>query len=279
MTDSTTIDAKGIDVKDINANSIDDIVDLKQYPLGDLRGFVAQCKTRFDQAGSLLLPGFVLGDVVTELKKEALEHQHLAHYCQQTHTAFLSPVDTAFDEDHPRNRQVTSSKGCITDDQVPESSPLRRIYHNADFRRFLCIVLGETQLYEYADPLSSINVHYYEQGQELGWHFDNSSFAVTLMIQPSELGGEFEYIPNFRDAQAGDMNFEGVGRALDGAVEAKALSIGEGTLALFRGRNSLHRVTPVIGDTRRIQTVLAYNTEPGVALSEQARRTFYGRVQ
>ena len=36
---------------------------------------------------------------------------------------------------------------------------------------------------------------------------------------------------------------------------------------------------PVLGDRERIQVVLAYNTEPGVALSEQARLTFFGRVQ
>ena len=58
----------------------------------------------------------------------------------------------------------------------------------------------------------------------------------------------------------------------------KELDITEGTLALFRGRSSLHRVTPVVGKRNRIQTVLAYNTEPDVALSEQARQTFYGRV-
>ena len=51
-----------------------------------------------------------------------------------------------------------------------------------------------------------------------------------------------------------------------------------GTLALFRGRNSMHRVTPVYGGSTRVLAVLAYNSEPGVALSESARMTFYGRL-
>ena len=120
--------------------------------------------------------------------------------------------------------------------------------------------------------------HYHNQGHELGWHFDNSAFAVTLMIQPPENGGVFEYVPALRDHGSGDMNFEGVGEVLDGDVHGTSLDIRAGTLALFRGRNSLHRVTPTLGDTLRIQVVMAYNTEPGVGLSEQARITFYGRT-
>jgi len=41
-------------------------------------------------------------------------------------------------------------------------------------------VLNEESLYKYDDNLSSINIHFAKTGQELGWHFDNSSFAITL---------------------------------------------------------------------------------------------------
>ena len=37
---------------------------------------------------------------------------------------------------------------------------------------------------------------------------------------------------------------------------------------------SLHRVTPTEGDVTRMLAVLAYNTQPGIALSETARMTF-----
>ena len=32
----------------------------------------------------------------------------------------------------------------------------------------------------------------------------------------------------------------------------------------------MHRVTPIVGDTQRILVVLAYNSEPNIALSETA---------
>ena len=51
-----------------------------------------------------------------------------------------------------------------------------------------------------------------------------------------------------------------------------------GCLVLFRGRNAVHRVTPTIGNRVRVLSVLAYNSKPGVQLSETARKTFFGKL-
>ena len=139
-------------------------------------------------------------------------------------------------------------------------------------------MLDEESLHEYADTLSSINLHYAAAGQELGWHFDNSSFAITLLIQKPESGARFEYVKDVRDADAGHMNYEGARKILEGDATIQNLNMDPGALVLFRGRNSMHRVTPTIGDITRMLVVLAYNTEPGIELSESARMTFYGRL-
>jgi hypothetical protein len=55
------------------------------------------------------------------------------------------------------------------------------------------------------------------------------------------------------------------------------LSPAPGTLALFRGRLSPHRVTPISGATPRINAVLSYAAEPDAVLSAAARRIFFGR--
>jgi len=65
---------------------------------------------------------------------------------------------------------------------------------------------------------------------------------------------------------------------LGGSVDPNRLVSENSTLVLFRGRDTLHRVTPVKGDRDRILAVLAYNTQPGISLSEEARLTFFGRV-
>lgn len=257
---------------------IANIINLERHPVLDDQAYRTHCREQLDVTGSLLLHGFIVDEALAAMKQEAMEQSHLAYYCEQRHTAYLWAQNGNHPSRHAHNRQVSSSKGCITDDQIPDGSPLRALYQDRSFQGFLCEVLGEESLHPYADPQSSINYHYYRPGQELGWHFDNSSFAVTLMIQAPESGGVFEYISALRDSSCGDMNYAGVTDALDGALESITLDIRAGTLALFRGRDSLHRVTPVEGSTLRIQVVLAYNTEPGIALSEQARRTFYGRV-
>lgn len=257
--------------------ALSDIIDTSRYPLGDA-DFRTYCQATLQRDGTLVLPGFMKPDAVEQVRQEGLSKKPLAYYTANQHNVYLSEPDPAFSDEHPRNRRVDSSKGCITDDQIDADSPLRRLYDASEFRSYLGAVLEES-LYPYADPLSSINLHYASEGQELGWHFDNSSFATTLLIEKPAEGGVFEYVENLRDADRGDMNYEGVEQVLAGRITPKQLSMEPGTLVLFRGRNAMHRVTPTVGPVTRMLAVLAYNSQPGVALSENARMTFFGRLQ
>ena len=56
-----------------------------------------------------------------------------------------------------------------------------------------------------------------------------------------------------------------------------ALKVDPGTLILFYGRNYLHRVTPVESKKGRILVTLNYNLEEGIELSDNAKKTFFGR--
>ncbi|MGI9319275.1 MAG: HalD/BesD family halogenase [bacterium] len=256
---------------------LENIINLERCPLMD-GAFRAESKQVLDQNGVLVLHEFLTPRAIASIQGEGIDNQHLAYYTANNHNIYLKPADPELAFNHVRNREVSSSKGCITTDQIPARSALRKLYSSAEFRDYLCAVLNEDGLYEYADPLSSINLHYASKGQELGWHFDNSSFAITLMIQNPEDGGAFEYVKDVRDADNGEMNYELSGTVLDGKVPTKKLSMDNGALVLFRGRNSIHRVTPVKGKRTRMLVVLAYNTEPGISLSQSARMTFYGRL-
>ena len=146
---------------------LENLVCLDRYPLGDAQ-FRATCRTSLDEEGLLVLPGFLTAGALQSVRDEAAEKQDLAFYCMQQHNVYLTPPVPEFAAGHVRNREVVSSKGCITDDQVSDESPLRFLYVASPFRDFLSDVLDEQALYEYADPLSSINVHYASEGQELG---------------------------------------------------------------------------------------------------------------
>lgn len=258
--------------------NIDAIIDLTAHPITN-DSFAVQCRDTLDQNGVLVLTDFITSSALAAMRTESEAGQKDAYFCRQSHSVYLTPENPDFAADHPANRSVISSKGCICDDVIGAHSPLRSLYDAPEFRKFVASVTGERALHPYADTLSSINIHYANRGQELGWHFDNSSFAITLLIQKPDAGSHFEFIKDLRDADSGEMNFEGVAALLDGEVTPEVLDMEPGALVLFRGRNSIHRVSPNESDKTRMLAVLAYNAQPDIELSQSARMTFYGRLR
>ena len=139
-------------------------------------------------------------------------------------------------------------------------------------------MLNLKDIYPYSDTLSSINYNYYQKSQQLGWHFDNASFAITLMIQSSDKGGEFEYVSKGRNFSENYIDKSYIKDILDRKILPQKADVDAGTLILFYGRNYLHRVTPVESEKPRILVTLNYNEEEGTMLSENARLTFFGRI-
>ena len=254
----------------------ENIINLEQHPIQD-SNYSKSCKDQLDLAGALVMKKFLTPETVKFLRDEAREMRPLAYFCRQNHNAYLLDPDPEFPKEHIRNLEQVSDKGCVPHDQIPDLSPLRTLYEWPDFREFLECVL-DVPVYPYADTLSSININYYERGQQLSWHYDNASFAITLMIQAPEEGGEFEYLDEVRNSETGEQGYKETEAVIKGTLKPKSLSMGDGALVLFRGRNSLHRVAPVVSEKARILVTLNYNTEPGVMLSELVRMTFFGRI-
>jgi hypothetical protein len=116
-----------------------------------------------------------------------------------------------------------------------------------------------------------------EAGDQLWWHFDQTDFVVSLALQSSTAGGDFEYVPRIR--REDDERYDAVAVLLAGAEdEVVRLPMEPGTLVLFQGRYSIHRVTPIEGDVPRLVALLAYDTKPGTCSSELLRAFRYGRV-
>ncbi len=160
---------------------------------------------------------------------------------------------------------------------IPSGAPIRRLYESDDLTSFIAGVLGKPVLYRSADPLDALEIAIFDDGDELGWHFDNSEFSVTVMYQESEAGGHFEYHPWLRDEH--DENYPGVRKVLLGTSDGVVTLPGRpGTLAVFRGQHALHRVTPVSGPRPRINSVLTYGEHPGMTLNRLTQELFYGRT-
>jgi hypothetical protein len=117
----------------------------------------------------------------------------------------------------------------------------------------------------------------YGPGEALNWHFDRSEFTTTLLLQAPEAGGAFEYRSDLRTET--DPNYDGVARLLQGLdPDLRRLTLRPGTLNVFRGRNTAHRVTPVAGARDRIISVFSFYDRPGVRFTPEEQIGFYGRA-
>ena len=257
--------------------SINYIVDNIKHPIEDIK-YINKCNSLIKKNSLLVLKDFLSKKSLENILNEARDLEDKAFYCQQQHTILLSKKSEILDNNDPLNLLMTSDKGCVPHDLLSKSSDLNILYNSDIFKSFIRKVLNLKKIYPYADNLSSINLNYYQKGQQLGWHFDNASFAITLMIQSSTQGGEFEYITEGRDSNVDYIDKTLISNVINGQHKPNLLDVSEGTLVLFYGRNYLHRVTPVKSDTPRILITLNYNEENDIKLSENARLTFFGRT-
>ena len=142
---------------------------------------------------------------------------------------------------------------------------------------FVGDALGKERLYRYADPFGALNVAAMKEGDELFWHFDQTDFVVSLALRDALSGGDFEYCPRIRGPDA--ENYEAVQGVLEGErTPVRRLAMTSGTLLLFAGRYSMHRVTPIGGTLERLVALLAYDTKPDTVSSPLLQRVRYGRV-
>jgi len=257
-------------------------LDLDRFPIHDLAGpaghaLVQTCRGELERRGLFNLDGFLrpaalahcIGEVAPVLAAESYLHS-------QNHNIYFLPEVEGLAPDHPALRRSETSNGKICGDQIP-GSLLCRIYEWPPLVRFLAAVMGKERLYVMADPLASVNVMTYRDGQALNWHFDRSEFTTTLLLQEPESGGAFQYRTDLRSES--DPNYAGVARLLDGAdTEVETLPLTAGTLNIFKGKNTAHRVTPVAGARERMIAVFSYYERPDVLFSEAERLRFYGRA-
>ena len=258
-----------------------DLVDLDRYPVHELesaagRRLVEECRGGMARSGAAKLDGFVRPEAIAELAAVAARLAPRGFPNDDVHNVYFEDVDDSLPADDPRRLLVRSAQKAVAMDLLPEDFGVHRLYAWDGLTRFVAAALGKDVLYRSDDPLDGCNVTVYEQADELGWHFDRSEFSVTLMIQPAELGGVFEYVPAVRTVD--DEHFTAVRAILEGerqdVIELPSLP---GTLAFFRGRYSLHRVTPVEGTRPRLNSVLTYASKPGHRLNPLTAKLFYGR--
>lgn len=192
------------------------------------------------------------------------------------HNIYFRKSIDGLPDDHPALQQFETVNHTLCADQIQDSAVFQ-VYAYEPLVRFLADTMGKQQLWLMDDPLARVNVMAYRAGEALNWHFDRSEFTTTLLLQAPDAGGAFEYRTGLRTDD--DPNYSGVADLLEGRDRnKKTLKLRAGTLNVFRGRNTAHRVTPVKGTKARMIAVFSYYERSGVLFSAEERLGFYGRV-
>jgi hypothetical protein len=257
------------------------LVDLERYPVLEPRSpaLSAVIKTAREQLaaiGAAELPGFVHASGVARLVADAEVLEPVAHRSGGLGTVYLGLPDETLPDDHPRRYLGDYGVGAVAYDLFPPTSPMRLLYEWEPLRAFVEAILDRGPIHRYADSLGALNLATMAAGDQLQWHFDQTDFVVSLAVRSSTQGGDFEVAPLVREPN--DEHYEDVARVLDGDTEAViTLPMQPGTLLVFEGRHSLHRVTPIEGDVSRLVGLFGYDTNPGTYSSELLRLVRYGR--
>ena len=265
------------------------LVDLDRYPVLDLEGAgAAMVERHADElraTGVSILPGFLRADVLPDLVAECDALAVDAFLQDVQGTPYLELPDAeAWPAGHPRVTWDRSAVHTVAYDRfAPATSALRALFEWDGLMDLVSRILRRSPLHRYADPLGAMNLAVMHEGDALGWHFDQTDFVVSLAIQPSDAGGEFENVQRLRWTDSGgiDERYDTVARVLAGDAPELVTTVPmtPGTLMLFEGRWSLHRVTPVIGSTPRHVALFGYDTQPGTMSSELLKLVRYGRTE
>jgi len=259
-----------------------DILDLDRYPLDrpgspEWTALVERCRQELAQEGMFNLEGFMrpeavaraLSQIVPVLDASAFRHK-------RSHNIYFRKEIPGLSPDHPALRLFETSNQTICADQIEGSLPVA-VYDWPAMAAFLAATMDKSALYPMDDRIACANVMRYSEGEALNWHFDRSEFTTTLLLQAPTKGGVFEYRNALRSDD--DPNYKGVARMLQGEDdEVQSMLASAGTLNVFRGKNTAHRVTPVEGTVDRVIAVFSYYEKPGVRFSDEERIGFYGRA-
>jgi len=259
-----------------------DLIDLQRYPIhrpgSVLDAQIDAARADLANDGCAVLRGFLTPEGVADLVAEADAQAAHAHRTFSRTNAYFTEDDPSLPADHPKRRFYDRSNAFVPADRFARSGALRTVHDAPGFDAFIGACLQETAFYRYADPLADAIVNLAEAGPGFPWHFDTNNFTVTLALQNAEGGGAFEYAPAIRDA-AGAENFGDVAAVLDGMSDkVRRLDLQPGDLQLFRGRYSLHRVSPLTGTRPRYVAILSYVDEPGMVATPERARQLYGRT-
>ncbi len=263
---------------DCFANPPRDLVDLARYRLDDPVGraaLVTRCRQELAASSCVMLPGFVDQQAIGRMAAEAMTARPRAHRRDDMLTPYGPPSTDDLPADDPRKIPTPSSMHVLAGDDL-DGSDIARLYGWEGLTRFIADVMAEAELFRVLDPLFNCNVTILGEGDSHHWHFDSNDFVISLLLQGAEAGGDFEVAPYIRSPD--DENYPAVAEVLRGdSNRVKTIHVELGTLMMFCGKYSLHRVNPVKGRRPRLIALFSYDRRPDKMFADASAVRVFGR--
>lgn len=257
------------------------IVDLERYPLHQadspaVAALLARGREALERDALFSLPGFVVPQAVETMAGELESRVALAPRFEIERRLFPYD-DQEWPAGHPRNVTNTCRYHQVLNHQIANDSALRRLYNWEPLREFLRRLMGYETFHRSECPHLALTAKVAGPGDVDGWHYDSNDVVFSVLLREPQGGGIFEYLPNVRSPE--DENYPALASVFagnDSAVRRARLRAGD--LNVFQGNRTLHRVSPVEGDTTRIVGLFSFDRQPGTTfgegyVSELRRRT------
>ena len=258
-----------------------DLIDRARYPIEDFdhpatRALIGRCRAELAARDYAVVPGFLNAAGLAEMAAPAATVAAEGYRRPGLRGCYVGrDPEPDWPEDHPGRRPLVHKTRILAYDQI-RGWPIDRLYRWPPLRRLLAAILGKRALYLHDCPYQALNLLAFRDGDQSSWHFDPSNeFTVTLLLQAAEAGGEFEIVPKLRSAE--DPAFDEVRKVLDGERDRVVrVDRAPGSLVIFYGHQSLHRVTPIEGKVPRLVAVMCYEEQPGVVGQPEMNTAIYG---
>mmetsp|Transcript_8348 Transcript_8348/g.23976 ORF Transcript_8348/g.23976 Transcript_8348/m.23976 type:complete len:223 (+) Transcript_8348:121-789(+) len=212
---------------------------------------------------------------------EASAKSAAAYVTDDTHNAYLTAADASKPKGHLVNQFMRTRVASVAFDELSPGGDLVRLYEQQALAEVVRRITEQDRVFHSADPLGRCSINVFRSGWNHAWHFDESEFTTTLMLQTAEQGGAFQFTPWIRRDRE-SLAEEPLEKILAGAGGAEDLyddlAFEPGTLSIFAGRYCLHRVTETAGDRERLVAVFTFASEPGFVNTPETQKLFWGRA-
>lgn len=266
---------------------------------------IKEARRSYQQTGAAIFPNILTEDALKACIDDARAQEDAAFTTDDVHTAYLRPIDPSTSPRSVKNFEMETQVASIAFDELGKESQLADFYQQPALRELVARVVGKDKIFLSDDPLGCCSINVFRPGYHHSFHFDESEFSTTLMLQEASdrSSGLFQYTNPLRES-SNDLALDSVARAIheydpvaqDPFSEQTNINLAKndnvnngstpplhtldfqaGTLSIFAGSKSLHRVTQVKGDCSRLVAVLTFASTPGFRNSPAVQKLFWGR--